>query len=67
MLGRGGVGGFGCSIEPPKLKQLTLKTYTKNITGTQSFLRVRVQKNQKLSGKFQNFKTVQTLAFSGPY
>ena len=30
-------------------------------------LRVRVQKNQKLSGKFQNFKIAQTLAFSGPY
>ena len=30
-------------------------------------LRVSVQKNQKLSGKFQNFKIAQTLAISGPY
>ena len=30
-------------------------------------LRVSVQKNQKLRGKFQNFKVAQTLAISGPY
>ena len=30
-------------------------------------LRVSAQKNQKLSGKFQNFKIAQTLAISGPY
>ena len=31
------------------------------------YLRVSVQKNQKLSGKFQNFKIAQTWAISGPY
>jgi len=30
-------------------------------------LRVRVHKNQKLSGKFQNFKITQTLAISSLY
>ena len=30
-------------------------------------LRANVQKNQTLSGKFQNFKITQTLAISGPY
>ena len=30
-------------------------------------LRVSVQKNQKLSGKFQNFKITQTLTISVPY
>ena len=30
-------------------------------------LRVRVHKNQELSGKFENFKIAQTLAISSPY
>ena len=40
-LGGGGWGPGG-SIEPPKLKQLTSKTY-KNIKETQSFLKVHNQ------------------------
>ena len=41
----------------------TVKTRMEEPSG----LRVRVPKNQKLSGKFQTFKIAQTLAFSGPY
>ena len=32
-----------------------------------AILRVSVQKNKKLRGKFKNFKIAQTLAISGPY
>ena len=32
-----------------------------------TILRVSVHKNQKMRGKFQNFKIAQTLATSGPY
>ena len=52
--------------EPRIMWKISISTFAHSFLPIER-LRVSVQKNKKLSGKFQNFKIVQTLAISGPY